>query len=207
MKTKRCTNSSCRKVFRVESHLCPYCGKKYPRASAMRVSAIGWLYEDLDTVLKMAKLSAEVTHNHPEGIKGAQATASAIFLARKGYTKAEIKEYIEILFEYDLNRTCDEIRPTYCHKESCQETVPEAIIAFLESTGFEDAIRTAVSLGGDCDTLTCITGSIAEAFYGVPEDLKWKCRTRLPDELEEILLRFEKFLAEKQKNSTVTDCG
>jgi ADP-ribosylglycohydrolase len=145
----------------------------------------------------MAKLSEEVTHNHPEGIKGAQATAAAIFLARTGYTKAEIKEYVEILSEYDLNRTCDEIRPTYYHKESCQETVPEAIIAFLESTGFEDAIRNAVSLGGDCDTLTCITGSIAEAFYGVPEELKRKCRTRLPDELEAILLRFEKYMKNK----------
>ena len=166
----------------------------YGNGSAMRVSSIGWLYDDLDTVLKMAKLSAEVTHNHPEGIKGAQATAAAIFLARTGYTKAEIKEYIEILFEYDLNRTCDEIRPTYYHKESCQETVPEAIIAFLESTGFEDAIRNAVSLGGDCDTLTCITGSIAEAFYGVSEELKKKCLGRLPIDLKAILLRFEKYM-------------
>ena len=181
----------------------PY--NSYGNGSAMRVSSVGWLYDDLDTVLQMAKLSAEVTHNHPEGIKGAQATAAAIFLARTGYTKAEIKEYTEILFGYDLNRTCDEIRPTYCHKESCQETVPEAIIAFLESTDFEDAIRNAVSLGGDCDTLTCITGSITEAFYGVPEELKQKCRTRLPDELEAILLRFEKFLAEKQKKSIDMD--
>ena len=175
----------------------PY--NSYGNGSAMRVSSVGWLYDDLDTVLNMAKLSAEVTHNHPEGIKGAQATAAAIFLARKGYTKAEIKEYLEILFEYDLNRTCDEIRPTYYHKESCQETVPEAIIAFLESTDFEDAIRNAVSLGGDCDTLTCITGSVAEAFYGIPEELKRKCRIRLPDELEAILLRLEKFLIQKQK--------
>ena len=181
----------------------PY--NSYGNGSAMRVSSVGWLYDDLDTVLQMAKLSAEVTHNHPEGIKGAQATAAAIFLARTGYSKAEIKEYTEILFGYDLNRTCDEIRPTYCHKESCQETVPEAIIAFLESTDFEDAIRNAVSLGGDCDTLTCITGSITEAFYGVPEELKQKCRTRLPDELEAILLRFEKFLAEKQKKSIDMD--
>ena len=169
----------------------------YGNGSAMRVSSIGWLYDDLDTVLKMAKLSAEVTHNHPEGIKGAQATAAAIFLARKGYTKEEIKEYIEILFDYDLNRTCNEIRPTYCHKESCQETVPEAIIAFLESTGFEDTIRNAVSLGGDCDTLTCITGSIAEAFYGVPEELKRECRNRLPWDLKEVLMRFDEILEKK----------
>jgi len=149
----------------------------------------------------MAKLSAEVTHNHPESIKGAQAAAAAIFLARIGYTKEEIKEYTEILFGYDLNRICDEIRPAYCHKESCQETVPEAIIAFLESTDFEDAIRNAVSLGGDCDTLTCITGSIAEAFYGVPEELKRKCQGRLPDEMKAILLRFEKLLSEKSLSS------
>jgi len=179
----------------------------YGNGSAMRVSSIGWLYDDLDTVLKMAKLSAEITHNHPEGIKGAQATAAAIFLARTGYTKEEIKEYTEILFGYDLNRTCDEIRPTYYHKESCQETVPEAIIAFLESTDFEDAIRNAVSLGGDCDTLTCITGSIAEAFYGIQEELKKKCLGRLPVDLKAILLRFEKFLMQKQKNPAATDCG
>lgn len=178
----------------------------YGNGSAMRVSSVPWLYDDFDAVRKMAKLSAEITHNHPEGIKGAEATACAIFLARKGYTKAEIKEYIEILFEYDLNRTCDEIRPTYYHKESCQETVPEAIIAFLESTDFGDAIRNAVSLGGDCDTLTCITGSIAEAFYGVPEGLKQECLGRLPQDLKEILTRFDEILDEKQKKPADTDC-
>lgn len=178
----------------------------YGNGSAMRVSAIGWLYDDFDTILKMAKLSAEVTHDHPEGIKGAQATAAAIFLARTGYTKVEVKEYIEILFEYDLNRTCDEIRPTYYHKESCQETVPEAIIAFLESTDFEDAIRNAVSLGGDCDTLTCITGSIAEAFYGIPEYLKQECRDRLPRDLREILAEFDEILDKKRKKTADTDC-
>ena len=114
----------------------------------------------------------DVTHNHPEGIKGARATAAAIFLARNGKSKDEIKQYIIDTCEYDLSRTCDEIRPDYRHNESCQKTVPEAITAFLEGEDFEDAIRTAVSLGGDCDTLTCITGSIAEAFYGVPDNLK-----------------------------------
>ena len=106
-------------------------------------------------------------HFHPEGIKGAEATASAIFLARTGHSKAEIKEYIEHEFAYELNRTCDEIRPGYFHTETCMETVPEAITAFLEGDSFEDVIRTAVSLGGDCDTLTAIAGSIAEGFYGV----------------------------------------
>ena len=166
----------------------------YGNGSAMRVSAVAWLYDDLDTVRRMARLSAEVTHNHPEGIKGAEATASAIFLARTGSAKAEIKAYIEDNFHYDLSRTCDEIRPHYHHVESCQETVPEAITAFLEGESFEDVIRTAVSLGGDCDTLTCIAGSIAEGFYGVPEDLKQECRNRLPEQLKEILLRMDEYL-------------
>ena len=166
----------------------------YGNGSAMRVSSVGWLFDDLQTVRHMARLSAEVTHNHPEGIKGAEATASAIYLARTGSTKAEIKAYIEANFHYDLSRTCDEIRPAYRHVESCQETVPEAITAFLEGESFEDVIRTAVSLGGDCDTLTCIAGSIAEGFYGVPEELKKQCRERLPEDLRKVLRRFEETL-------------
>ena len=166
----------------------------YGNGSAMRVSSAGWLFDDLKTVRHMARLSAKVTHNHPEGIKGAEATASAIYLARTGRTKAEIKAYIEANFNYDLSRSCDEIRPTYRHVESCQETVPEAITAFLEGRSFEDVIRTAVSLGGDCDTLTCIAGSIAEGYYGVPEELKQQCRERLPEDLRKVLRRFEKTL-------------
>ena len=166
----------------------------YGNGSAMRVSSAAWLFDDLQTVRHMARLSAEVTHNHPEGIKGAEATASAIYLARTCSTKAEIKAYIEANFHYDLSRSCDEIRPAYRHVESCQETVPEAITAFLEGESFEDVIRTAVSLGGDCDTLTCIAGSIAEGFYGVPEELKQQCRERLPEDLREVLRRFEETL-------------
>lgn len=165
--------------------------------SAMRVSAVAWLYDDLDTVRKMARLSAEVSHNHPEGVKGAEATASAIFLARTGHSKEAIKAYVQQAFGYVLNRTCDEIRPAYHHVESCQETVPEAITAFLEGENFEDVIRTAVSLGGDCDTLTAISGSIAEGFYGVPEELKTECRTRLPQPLRDVLQRFETVLQQK----------
>ena len=160
----------------------------------MRVSSAAWLFDDLPTVRRMARLSAEVTHNHPEGIKGAEATASAIYLARTGSTKAEIKAYMEQQFHYDLSRTCDEIRPDYHHEESCQKTVPEAITAFLEGGSFEDVIRTAVSLGGDCDTLTAIAGSMAEGFYGVPEELKQQCRQRLPEDLRQVLQRFEKTL-------------
>ena len=175
-----------------ESNPQPY--GSYGNGSAMRVSSVGWLFDDLETVRHMARLSAKVTHNHPEGIKGAEATASAIYLARTGSTKAEIKAYIEANFHYDLSRTCDEIRPTYRHVESCQETVPEAITAFLEGDSFEDVIRTAVSLGGDCDTLTCIAGSMAEGYYGVPEELKQQCRERLPEDLRKVLRRFEKTL-------------
>ena len=166
----------------------------YGNGSAMRVSPVAWLYDDLETVRFMARLSAEVTHDHPEGIKGAEATAAAIFLARTGSTKSQIRAYIEEQFHYDLSRTCDEIRPGYRHVESCQETVPEAITAFLEGESFEDVIRTAVSLGGDCDTLTAIAGSIAEGFYGVPEALRLECRSRLPEDLLEILDRVENTL-------------
>ena len=164
----------------------------YGNGSAMRVSAAGWLYETIEETRKAARLTAEVTHNHPEGIKGAEAAAAAIFLARTGSTKEEIKEYIINEFHYDLSRTCDEIRPNYHHVESCQETVPEAITAFLEGEDFEDVIRTAVSLGGDCDTLTCIAGGIAEAFYGVPANMKLECRNRLHNDMTEVLDRFEK---------------
>ena len=177
-------------LFREETK--PY--HSFGNGSAMRVSSVAWLFHDVETVRLMARLSAEVTHNHPEGIKGAEATAAAIFLARTGYTKEEIKTYIENQFGYDLSRTCDEIRPGYHHVESCQETVPEAITAFLEGESFEDVIRTAVSLGGDCDTLTCIAGSIAEGFYGVLEELKQDCRNRLPEQLLEVLQKFDTFL-------------
>lgn len=159
--------------------------------SAMRVSAAGWLFDTLEETREKARLTAEVTHDHPEGIKGAEATSSAIFLARTGRSKGEIRDYIVQEFGYDLSRTCDQIRPSYYHNESCQKTVPEAITAFLEGTDFEDVIRTAVSLGGDCDTLTCIAGSIAEAFYGVPAILKAECRRRLPEDMAYILGRFD----------------
>ena len=163
----------------------------YGNGSAMRVSAAGWLYDTLEETRHIARLTADVTHNHPEGIKGAEATASAIFLARTGHSKDEIRDYIVREFGYDLSRTCDEIRPDYRHVESCQKTVPEAITAFLEGTDFEDVIRTAVSLGGDCDTLTCIAGSIAEAFYGVPSILEEECKSRIPEDMVNVLGRFD----------------
>lgn len=167
----------------------PY--NSWGNGSAMRVSAAGWMFGDLETTRRVAGWTAGVTHDHPEGIKGAEATAAAIFLARTGSSKDEIKDYIVNEFGYDLSRTCDEIRPDYCHVESCRKTVPEAITAFLEGNDFEDVIRTAVSLGGDCDTLTCIAGSIAEAFYGVPDELRSACRDRLPDDMRTVLEAFE----------------
>ena len=168
--------------------------RSYGNGSAMRVSSVAWIYDTMDSVRHAARLSAMVTHNHPEGIKGAEATASAIFLARTGHDKKEIREYIESQFSYDLSRTCDEIRPSYHHVETCMETVPEAITAFLEGNSFENVIRTAVSLGGDCDTLGAIAGSIAEGFYGVPEDLRHECYNRLPQQLLKVLKELEIYI-------------
>lgn len=165
----------------------PY--NSYGNGSAMRVSAAGWLYGTMEETRRAARLSAAVTHDHPEGIKGAESVASVIFMARKGASKEEIREYAAREFGYDLSRTCDQIRPGYKHVESCQESVPEAITAFLESTDFEDAIRTAVSLGGDTDTIGCIAGSMAEAFYGIPEELKLECLDCIPGEMADVLRR------------------
>jgi len=140
--------------------------------AAMRISPVGYAYNTLEEVLQKALEYTEVTHNHPEGIKGAQATAAAIFLARTSYSKAQIRDYVVATFGYNLSRSCDEIRPSYKFDESCQGTVPEAMAAFLDSTSFEHAIRLAISLGGDSDTLACITGGIAQAFYGgVPDGI------------------------------------
>ncbi len=159
--------------------------------AAMRVSPIAWAYEDLTEVLKEAERCTATTHDHPEGIKGGQATAAAVFLARKGQSKEEIRDYIEQNFNYDLHRTLDEIRPNYKFEVSCQKSVPEAIIAFLESVDFEDAIRNAVSLGGDSDTIAAITGSIAEAFYGgVPNAIAVKVWQKLDRPIRKTLLEF-----------------
>lgn len=171
----------------------PY--NSYGNGSAMRVSAVGWLYDSLEKTRTVAKATANVTHNHPEGIKGAEATASAIFMARNGSSKEEIKKYIENEFHYDFNRTLNEIRPGYHMDETCQKTVPEAIIAFLEAKDFEDAIRNAVSLGGDTDTLGAITGSIAEAYYGIPEWLITECRKRINKDMRVVLDDFNDVLS------------
>ena len=150
----------------------PY--NSWGNGSAMRVSSVGWLYDTLEETLWYAKLSAEVTHNHPEGIKGAQATAAAIYMARKGRSKEEIKEYIEKTFGYDLNFRLNDIRSGYEFDVSCQGSLPPSLVAFFESTDFEDAIRRVISVGGDSDTLGAICGGIAEAYYGIPEWMEKK---------------------------------
>ena len=167
----------------------PY--NSWGNGSAMRVSPVGFAFESIDAVLEEAERSASVTHNHPEGIKGAQATALAVFLARKGEEKDSIKTEMEKRFDYDLSRTLDDIRPEYRFDVSCQGSVPESITAFLESKDFEDAVRKAVSLGGDSDTMACIAGGIAHAFYRkIPEDIVANVRERLPAEFLEVIDRF-----------------
>ena len=167
----------------------PY--NSWGNGSAMRVSPVGWAFGTLEETLEAAKRSAEVTHNHPEGIKGAQAVAEAIYLARTGKSKQEIKEYIEDAFGYNLSRTCDEIRPSYQFDETCQGSVPESIIAFLESTDYESTIRLAISLGGDADTMAAIAGGIAEAYYQeIPPYIVEEVQKRLPQEFIKVMQRF-----------------
>ena len=173
-----------------EDDLKPY--GSFGNGSAMRASAVGFAYNDIETVMEVAKQSAEVTHNHPEGIKGAQATATAIFLARQGKSKQEIKDYITQTFDYNLDFTLDEIRPTYKFDVTCQGSVPQAIVAFLESSDFENAIRLAISIGGDSDTIACITGGIASAFYKlIPTEIMDFVVDKLPSEYIEIMNKFD----------------
>ena len=168
----------------------PY--NSFGNGAAMRCSANGWMFNTLEETERVAGLSAAITHNHPEGIKGAQSTAAAIFMARNGKSKEEIRDYISEKYGYNLNRTCDEIRPVYDWDSSCQGTVPEAMVAFFDSTDFESAIRLAVSLGGDSDTLACITGGIAEAFYNdIPNDIAVKIWEIIPDDFKAILREME----------------
>ena len=166
----------------------------FGNGSAMRVAPVAWLYDDLDTVERFAAITAKVTHDHPEGIKGAQATAAAIYLTRIGLSKQSVREYISDKYGYNFDRTCDEIRPTYHHVESCQETVPEALTAFFEGNNFEAVIRLAVSLGGDSDTLTAIAASVAEAAYSIPSKIWFEALCYLDDDLLDIVYRFNRFI-------------
>lgn len=168
----------------------PY--NSFGNGAAMRCSANGWMFDTLEETERVAGLSAAITHSHPEGIKGAQSTAAAIFMARNGKNKEEIREYISAKYGYNLNRTCNEIRPVYDWDSSCQGTVPEAMVAFFDSTDFESAIRLAVSLGGDSDTLACITGGIAEAFYKkIPNGMALKIWSLIPEDFKDILRKME----------------
>lgn len=171
-------------------HSKPY--NSFGNGSAMRVSSVGFAFDTAEDVLDWAERSAAVTHNHPEGIRGAQATALAVYLARNGLEKDQIRTELESRFGYDLSQELDIIRPTYCFNETCQETVPQAIIAFLESTSYEDAVRNAISLGGDADTLACITGGIAEAYYGVPRDISRPVLEILDPDLVAVIDQFHK---------------
>lgn len=166
----------------------------FGNGSAMRVSPVGFAFHTLPDVLKEAEKSACITHNHPEGIKGAQAAAAAVFLAGSGGSKEEIKEYISKTFGYNLEQTLEEIRPCYSFDVSCQGSVPQAIIAFLESRDYEDAVRKAVSLGGDSDTQACIAGGIAQAYYKeIPGFIIAETRKRLDSKLLRVVDRFNKF--------------
>ena len=167
----------------------PY--NSFGNGAAMRVSPVGFAFETIEEVLAWSKRSAEVTHNHAEGIRGAQATAAAIYLARRVRDKDQIRRTIESQFFYDLSGRLDQIRPIYGFDETCQGTVPQALVSFFESTSFEDALRNAISLGGDADTLACIAGGVAEAYYGgTPQDLSRPVMAMLDERLVEVVDRF-----------------
>lgn len=164
--------------------------------SAMRVSPVGWAFDRAEDVVREARRTAEPTHDHPEGIRGAEAAALAVFLARHGADTSEIRARVVAHSGYDLGRTVDEIRPDYTFNESCQRTVPEALTCFLEARDFEHAVRLAISLGGDADTLACITGAVAEAHWGgVPEAIRSEVLARLAPDLRAEVERFEAWRA------------
>lgn len=180
----------------------PY--NSFGNGAAMRVSSVGFAYDDMNSVLEVAKQAASVTHDHLEGIKGAQSTAAAILLSRQGATQESIRVFITETFNYDLTFTLDEIRPTYQFDVTCQGSVPQAIVAFLESTDYENAIRLAISIGGDSDTIACITGGIAAAYYKeIPEEILQFVRERLPEEFIHEIEEFD----EKYGHSLVQPQG
>lgn len=164
----------------------------YGNGSGMRVSPAGWLYDSMERTREVARWTAEITHNHPEGIKGAESTAAAIFLARNGASQKEISDYIEDEFGYDLSRSLDEIRPNYHHVEDCMETMPEAFECFLESESYESCLRNVMYIGGDTDTLCAIAGAIAEAYWGVPEELIKQAVIYISEDIEAVIERFYK---------------
>ena len=173
----------------------PY--NSYGNGSAMRVSPVGLYAHDMQEALELAYITAAVSHNHPEGIKGAQSTAVAVYMAKNGYTKEQIREVLTALFGYHLDTSLEQLRPTYHWSSSCQRSVPEAILCFLEGRDFEDSVRLAVSLRGDADTQAAIAGSIAACMYPIPEDIALKCKKCLTPDLRQIMNDFEKFIDER----------
>jgi len=163
----------------------------YGNGSAMRVSAVGFLYDTLERTREVARATADVTHNHPEGVKGAECTAAVMFLARQGASKDEMKAYAEQEFGYDLTPTLEELRHRHRHVESCMDSLPKALVSFFEGKDYEDVVRNAVSLGGDTDTLGAIAGAMAQAMYGIPEELVNRGRSYLPEDMLEVLGRFQ----------------
>ena len=163
----------------------------YGNGSAMRVSPVGWLYETIEETRKIARISAEVSHNHIEGIKGAECTASVIYLARTKHNKDEIKEYIDREFSYDYSETLEEMRQRHEHVETCMDSLPKALRSFFDGKSYEDVIRNAISLGGDTDTLAAIAGAMGEAYYGIPDDIKSEGMKFIPNEFIELINRFE----------------
>lgn len=166
----------------------------FGNGSAMRVSAAGWLYDTVERTREVAKATAEVTHNHPEGIKGAECTAAVMFLARNGVSKEDIKDYVIKEFGYDLSKTVDELRPLHEHVETCMDSLPKALASFFEGVSYEDVVRNAVSLGGDTDTLAAIAGAMGEAMYGMPEEIKEKGLKYLEKDMLELLSGYDKAL-------------
>lgn len=180
----------------------PY--NSWGNGSAMRVSPVAWYFEDIDVVREVARISAEVTHNHPEGIKGAEAIASAVFLARRGYMKKNIKEYVVSEFGYDLSKNIDQIRPDYTFDVSCQGSVPQAIRAFIDGVDFEDVVRNAVSIGGDSDTIACMAGAIAAAYYGMNRRIKTHVRWALSSEQLEVWNKNVDWQGERVSSGNIT---
>ena len=168
----------------------PY--NSFGNGSAMRVSPIGWVYDDLDKTREVARWSAEISHDHPEGVKGAESIATAIWMARNGFKKEDIATAMIEIFDYDLSKTVDECIPEHEHNETCMDSVPKALVAFLEGEDFEQVIRNAVAMGGDTDTIAAIAGSVAEAMYGVPEEIKQECRKKLGPVMAEMVDLFER---------------
>jgi type I restriction enzyme M protein len=172
----------------------------YGNGSAMRVSSAGWLYDSLERTREVARATATPTHDHPEGIKGAECTAAVIFLARTRKTKNEIRTYVESNFGYDLSSTVAEYSKNHRHDETCQDSLPKALVSFLEGEDFEDVIRNAISMGGDADTIAAIAGSMAEAFYGVPTELKGEVLSRIRPDMLEVVERFEQVTNGKRQS-------